>query len=395
MSKSWNSGTTYELMMYKFIMWPLGIWPPNRGEIFSEIRLILAATTQAATCICLHLEMWHNCRGAEDFLDIFVLSVFSLLACIKGLIVRYHLNEVDTNVTSAIQDWFNLSSNENPQNNKIMMRHAKIGRIVCISLMAPASGGTLSWIVFALPFAMFAPENNTEPIKNFPLQTPCTFDFATTSNFYYVIFVIQVYQLITTCLGNCGNDVFFFGLAMHVCGQFEILKSEFNSVENKRVGIENGEYFKNIIKRHVHLINLVEKLETTFNMIILTQLIMSAILICIMGLQVIIALNMGDVFSGIKANIVLSSLMSQLFLYSYGGDYLTSQSHAIADAAYESLWYKYSIRTMRDIGFVIFRAEKSVYVTAGKFFYMTLGTFMDILKLSVSYMSVLRVAMDV
>nr|WHS04408.1 odorant receptor 5 [Psyttalia incisi] len=44
--QDWTFGTHYELMVYKLIMWPLGIWPLNKGEIFSEIRLLLAASTQ-------------------------------------------------------------------------------------------------------------------------------------------------------------------------------------------------------------------------------------------------------------------------------------------------------------------------------------------------------------
>lgn len=45
---TWNSGTSYELTIYKIIMWPLGIWPLNRGELFSDIRLFLAAITQVS-----------------------------------------------------------------------------------------------------------------------------------------------------------------------------------------------------------------------------------------------------------------------------------------------------------------------------------------------------------
>lgn len=87
--------------------------------------------------------------------------------------------------------------------------------------------------------------------------------------------------------------------------------------------------------------------------------------------------------------------MSQLFLYSYGGDYLTWQNEGLGQAVYESVWYNFSTNTMRDLGFVMMRAGKPIRVTAGKFFVMTLATFMDILKIAVSYISVLRVMIDV
>uniref|UniRef100_A0A6V7K9K3 Odorant receptor n=1 Tax=Bracon brevicornis TaxID=1563983 RepID=A0A6V7K9K3_9HYME len=223
-----------------------------------------------------------NCRGVEIVLDLFVLSVFSLLACIKGLIVHHHIKKMRHNLTSAIEDWWSCSDKD--QNRAVMMQYARIGRLVCFSLMIPASGGTLSWIILAMPLPIFAPENSTGPIRNFPLQTACTLDPLTTSKFYYVIFILQMYQLIATCLGNCGNDVFFFGLAMHTCGQLEILQSNLTEVGVKGEDESRSwDRLKGLIDRHSHLIGLVERLEETFNMIILAQLIMSAVLICIMG----------------------------------------------------------------------------------------------------------------
>lgn len=109
----------------------------------------------------------------------------------------------------------------------------------------------------------------------------------------------------------------------------------------------------------------------------------------------IIALKTDDAFTGMKATIVLTSLMSQLFLYSYGGDYLTSQNEQLGHAVWESLWFNLGPKTVKDLIFIMMRAGKPIRVTAGKFFVMTLGTFMDILKLSLSYMSFLRVMIDV
>ena len=227
-----------------------------------------------------------NCRGLEDVLDIFVLDVFASLACAKGIIVRIHQADVYSNVASAVRDWTVPATIEIVKYREIMLSHARIGRIVCFSLMGPASGGTLSWIILALPFSIFdMTPNGTYPIRNFPLQTACTFEALSASFFYHIIFFIQVIQLITTCLGNCGNDVFFFGIAMHICGQFEILKEQFAAIGTGES--ENEKTVKirlaTLAKRHAHLVDLVGKLENTFNLIILVQLVMSAILICIMG----------------------------------------------------------------------------------------------------------------
>ncbi|XP_043268856.1 odorant receptor 22c-like [Venturia canescens] len=399
MIETWNRDISYEFLLYKIIMWPLGLWPLNRGRIFSDIRLVIAALTQAATSICLTSEILSNCNGFENALDLLVLDIFASLACAKGIIVRIHQADICSNVISAFKDWCGSAIIENTKYREIMLKHARIGRIVCYSLMGPASGGTLSWIIFALPLPMFTyGTNGTEVMRNFPLQTACTLE-SVTNNFilYWGIFALQVVQLVATCLGNCGNDVFFFGIAMHVCGQFEILRMQISTiaVDNNTDETVTRKRLVDLAERHSHLVDLVDKLENTFHLIILAQLLMSALLICIMGVQVIIALKTDDAFTGIKASIVLSSLMSQLFLYSYGGDYLTSQNEKLGYAVYENSWFNLTPKTVKDLIFMMMRAGKPIRVTAGKFFIMTLGTFMDILKISVSYMSFLRVMIDV
>nr|AXM05165.1 odorant receptor [Campoletis chlorideae] len=405
MVEAWNQDISYEFLLYKIIMWPLGLWPLNNGKIFSDVRLVIAALTQVATSICLTSELLLNCNGVENALDLLVLDIFASLACVKGIIVKIHEKEMCSNVMSALKDWYGDSDETNkdfvrkPKYRQTMMEHARTGRIVCYSLMGPASGGTLSWIIFALPLPIFNYALNgttAEVTRNFPLQTACTFEGAT-DNFilYCCIFLLQIVQLVATCFGNCGNDVFFFGIAMHICGQFEILKMQISTIGTDNDEKQTGRRLIDLAKRHSHLIDLVDKLDNTFHLIILAQLAMSALLICIMGVQVIIALKTDDAFTGMKATIVLSSLMSQLFLYSYGGECLTSQNEKLGPAIYESLWFNLTPRTIKDLIFIMMRAGKPIRVTAGKFFVMTLATFMDILKLSLSYMSFLRVMIDV
>lgn len=82
-------------------------------------------------------------------------------------------------------------------------------------------------------------------------------------------------------VGHCGNDVFFFSLTMHLCGQFEVLKTKLSEIE-----IEKSDYRKKIgslVQRHCRLVLLADDLERSFNVVILVQLLMSILLLCIEG----------------------------------------------------------------------------------------------------------------
>ena len=93
----------------------------------------------------------------------------------------------------------------------------------------------------------------------------------------------------------------------------------------------------------------------------------------------------------IKSFIVLSTLLVQLFAYSYVGEYLKRQMEGIGDSAYFSIWYDIPKSVAKDIIYVIMRTQDPVFLKAGKFFIVNMETYMSIIKTSMSYLSVLRV----
>jgi len=69
---------------------------------------------------------------------------------------------------------------------------------------------------------------------------------------------------------------------MHVCGQFEILRVKFSEIDNKE--LLNRNRLGILLKKHHHLIYLAHHLEKAFSLVILSQLLMSVILLCVEGI---------------------------------------------------------------------------------------------------------------
>lgn len=84
-------------------------------------------------------------------------------------------------------------------------------------------------------------------------------------------------------------------------------------------------------------------------------------------------------------------LMIQLFLYSYMGETLSSKTEAISQAVYLSDWYDLPATIVRDLCFIIARANVPVHIRAGKFYNIDFNSFKNVLKASVSYFSVLQI----
>jgi len=73
------------------------------------------------------------------------------------------------------------------------------------------------------------------------------------------------------------------------------------------------------------------------------------------------------------------------------GETLSSKAQAISRAIYLSKWYDLPTNIIRDLYFIIARANVPACITVGKFFNVDLNSFKNILKASASYFSVLQI----
>ena len=78
-----------------------------------------------------------------------------------------------------------------------------------------------------------------------------------------------------------GSDSLFFGIIFHLCGQVEILRLEFNRLNNENE--KAMEHFISLTKRHIYLLKLAKMLSETISSILIVQLFTSCILICTSG----------------------------------------------------------------------------------------------------------------
>ena len=115
---------------------------------------------------------------------------------------------------------------------------------------------------------------------NYFLATYCVFGSLPLLH-HVCVLVLQAMHIFVNAVAHCANDGLFFSLTMHLCGQFEILKMNFAKFKIGEFGGEKK--LRILVKRHCQLAVLADDLEQTFNMIILVQLLMSALLICVEG----------------------------------------------------------------------------------------------------------------
>nr|QHN69105.1 odorant receptor 19 [Sirex noctilio] len=390
MTSTWNADTVYAFTVHRSILTLFGSWPLQMKNVSAKIRWYLTVVAQITSIIPLSYEMYLSCRDVESIIDAFMCNATTFSSLMKLTILRFHREKMVGMIKGAIEDW---SSIEDPKYRKIMKKHAYMGRLICFSLMTFMYMSYFMYITLALALEIINRNETAIGIRTqreFPLLTTCTFENISVP-LYCIIFVIQIVQGTITCTGIIINDALFFALTMHLCGQLEILKIEFRMIGKEPNEKGYRSKLRLLVRRHYYLIQLAKHLEDSFNVINLMQLLLCAVLICVEGFQLIVNLKITVDFSTLKHCLVLNAVLIQLFLYSFSGDYLKTQSEGVAYAIYDCYWYNLPPDEVKDLGLVMIRAGIPLILTAGKFFVMTLESFKDILKTSASYMSFLRV----
>ncbi|XP_076165265.1 odorant receptor 10-like [Ptiloglossa arizonensis] len=392
MNTSSNKDFTYAMLPLKVLAWPVGTWPLQKYTVFSILRTIVAVCLLLLMMIIVQTEMYLDHSDAEKNLDALVLVSCGILAVWKITLFRIFSDGLVVNFSSAVKDYNELNGDEK---RAIVRWHAYMGRVACASVIGFSYIG--STLFMTVPMLSENEPVKTEDINttqdgklDFPIPSEQTLEILQISeSLYPAIFFMEYTMLLFTSTGNLGSDSLFYGIIFHLCGQAELLKLDFTKLVNES---ENTvDRFNVLTTRHRYLLQLFEKLNDTISNILIIQLFTSCVLICTSGFQFIRALNVQNIVLTIKTLIVATTLLTQLFAYSYVGEYLKNQMEGIGYSAYSSRWYDIPSNISRDIVFVLMRVQVPVHLRAGKYLVVNMETYMNIVRTSISYLSILRV----
>ncbi|XP_071866298.1 odorant receptor Or2-like [Bombus fervidus] len=390
MKATLNEDFAYAMTPMKILSWPVGTWPLQDYNIFSAMRVIITSFFLLLMLTIVQSEMYLDSNDAEKNLDALVILTCGILAVSKVIRFRIRPAALISNFTSAVEDYNELRDEEK---RVIVRKHAYMARAGSVSMIFFAYFSSILFITVPM-----LAEEEQKDILNVTEKSTSEYPIPSENvmalvkipdNLYFIVFIIEYLMLLFTSTGNLGSDSLFFGITFHLCGQVEILKLDFQRLKDESE--KTREHFNVLTKRHIYLINLANMLTETISSILVMQLFTSCILICTSGLQLIIALSIGNIVMVVKIFIVLSALMVQLFSYSYVGEYLRRQMEGIGDSMYFCNWYDIPKSVAKDIIYVIMRAQDPVFLKAGQFLVVNMETYTSIIKTSMSYLSVLRV----
>ncbi|XP_076640948.1 odorant receptor 4-like isoform X6 [Halictus rubicundus] len=141
------------------------------------------------------------------------------------------------------------------------------------------------------------------------------------------------------------------------------------------ISSEDEGQFRFVVARHQELILFTEHIEQLFTYIAFCQVLAIQVE---NGLPVIV-----------RCSVLYFAVWLEIFVYCFAGEYLNTKSKMIVDAIYDTSWYNLQPTTGRGLVLLILKSQAGLPLTIGKFSSLSLQTFANFMKASMSYMGVL------
>ncbi|XP_014218350.1 odorant receptor 13a-like [Copidosoma floridanum] len=371
----------------------VGVWPLEEKNPLQTLRYFTAALAMASLFAHTLAEMYLSEAPISGMADLLVFCSSAFVALVKHMFMHLHGDKLAVTLKSYLNDW---TDTKNEGFLKIMRSRVRMYRYQFLVYYSVGYVGTTLFFLRTVVLNAMRQRQSTD--EDVELALVCQASYLSkesVAKYYVLIMTIQYLQSMCVSTSGAGTDCFFLAMVFHLCGQLEILRKRWSDADAVRLLDGPGRRGRvvELIERHRRLLDVGDKLEMSFNGIVVVQLLTSIVLICMSGFSVLVALQGSDYATVLVSVNCILFMITESFIYGYASDDLMEQSENIVQAVYSFGWYDADPVTKKDIGFVIMRARLPLRITAGKFFAVTRNTIVQLLKTTASILSVMRITL--
>ncbi|KAF3423712.1 hypothetical protein E2986_07058 [Frieseomelitta varia] len=356
----------YQLGWNRYIMKYVGIWPKERkwNRLSSYVVLLPSLTMLCFVCAPQTANLPFIAHDLNLVVENLSMAMTSLLKCVA-------------------KDWATV---ETRTGRETMMNVARISRKTTIGCLMLCQLVAASYMFLRLSTLKHS-DNKLVYRSYFPYN-------ASISPSYELTMIGQVMAGAYGALTYTSVDTFIAMLVLHACGQLSNLKDDLRNIHScDRKDLQAS--LKKIVEKHNYIIEFAETVENCFNVMLLIQMLGFTVQLCFQSFQAIT--SFGDkserfmIFQIIFLVIYIACVMVQLYLYCYVGERLMLESMDVANTAYNCEWYSLPPKDARLLIIIMCRARTSpLKITAGKFCWFSVQLYSQVLKTTMSYISVLH-----
>ncbi|XP_050594980.1 uncharacterized protein LOC126924480 [Bombus affinis] len=390
------------MVLSKFFLRSIGLWISENSAEERRMKIMIIYTVWHSIFATVEItrDFYFTILYKGDILYVTTNILTVTMGLIKICIIMTHKEEFINLIVYVQQHFWNVKYDF--REKEILDNCKKTCTFFVCSVTIMGACAIVAYLT--TPVIANAGKNNSERVLPFNiwLNLPVSM-----SPYYEMIFTLQMinmYQIAVTYF--CFDNIFCI-LAIHLAGQFRILRYRFSKLcdiehqineKDMESMITNYahtfyEKLKMYVRHHQTLINFCDRLENVYTMLILGQVLVFSVLICLFAYQGLLAaapLARRSIFI-----FHLIGSMALLFMFTYSCDGVIEHSEKVAIGAYSALWTimpmnKSGKMLRNDLIMVIERSRRVCCLTANRFFPVSLETYNKILSTAASYFTLLR-----
>ncbi|KAF7991118.1 hypothetical protein HCN44_002680 [Aphidius gifuensis] len=339
-------------------------------------RIILFVSVTVCT-IAAAVDIFKNLSDMAEATECALVTSSCLICCLRIAIFTIHQKNLTILINIMKIDWL-TSSNEdrNLLNEKCSFTFHLAHRFIITVFI------TIGFFMTVPPFEIIflGSEDRVLPFRGYYFKNQTT---------HYLFPYIYAFNILSGAfLGGsaiAAATTLNLILVMHAAAKFSLVRKCLETLDQKQknflaISID-------CIKKHQEAIDFANRLEDTINILAFGQFLVSSGIVCIAGFQIVaMKEDRGRLMKYIS---FLLSATFGLFLFSYSGDVLITESEDVGNSCFNSDWVGANDKYKRNIKILMIRSTKPCKITAGKFYDMSLQSFSNLLSTSFSYFTVL------
>ncbi|XP_012062998.1 PREDICTED: odorant receptor 22c-like [Atta cephalotes] len=371
----------------------IGTWPLTHSSIemlwyrvLNVICYILLALLLIPSGVYIVLEI-------KDFYNQLKLGsalTFFFMAVLKYCALLLRENDIRKCVDYIKSDWRNVRYMDE---RRIMLQNANFGRrliVICSVLMY--GGVTFYFVAVPLTRAKIKEEDTNLTYRRLVFPVPSVIVDARRSPVNEIFYFIQLFAGFIAhniTVAACSLAAL---LAMHACGQLQVLMSWINHLVDGREGVNDttNERLAKIIQLHMRILNFISLTEELLHEISLVEVVGCTLNICFLGYYCMMEWDFKKPVSGLTYLILLTSLTFNIFIFCYIGELITEQIIKVRESSYMIDWYRLPERKSLAVILIICMSNATTRLTAGNMIELSISSFGDVIKSSVAYLNMLR-----
>ncbi|KAH8400966.1 hypothetical protein KR009_002181 [Drosophila setifemur] len=185
-----------------------------------------------------------------------------------------------------------------------------------------------------------------------------------------------------------GTDLWMINVTRQICMHFAHLAKDLSSYSPSReTEAKDCAFLVRFVKSHQHILDLHNEVDTIFGLVLASNLLTTASLLCCVAFYTLVQ---GFNMDGMSYMMVFLSIAGLFLMVSSHGQMLIDGSGKISEAAYQQNWYDGSVLYRKYLMFILIRGQRPSRISAWGIVIISLDTFKILMSITYRFFAVMR-----